>query len=71
MSDHYVSVAERCEQQASLLTDEGRHEVATVLWEADARIRELEAENAIALGVNRALEEWIEGYRILGKGTER
>ncbi|WP_238231578.1 hypothetical protein [Methylobacterium thuringiense] len=45
MSDCYTPVSERCEQQASLMTDEGRDEAATVLWEADALIRALEIEN--------------------------
>jgi hypothetical protein len=44
---------------------------------ADERIRELEAENSklrdylsIAQGTNKALEDWIKGYRIQGQSAE-
>jgi len=45
MSETYRSVAERCEILAVKLHDQGDLQSAQVLWEADARIRELEAEN--------------------------
>jgi hypothetical protein len=40
------SVAERCEILAVALHDRGETQSAQLLWDADARIREIEAENA-------------------------
>lgn len=42
----YRPLPERCEIEASELKDAGWNDAAQVLWEAESRIRDLEAENA-------------------------